>query len=134
MKIETNVITVNQGVEKVFSLISDLNNYKVLFPEEKIKNWESSSDSCSFLIKGMSAIQMDIKKRNENDSVEIVSGKTAPFKFNIKIQLEASQEQVNLTALQLTFDADVNPFMKMMVEKPLTNFFNSMVEQVPNHL
>ncbi len=132
MKIESKIVEVQQSSENVFNLLKDFNNYESLFPEEKIKNWKSSEDNCSFMIKGMSNIEMKIKNRQEFDSIHIISGSEAPFKFDINIQIEASKDQENLTAIQLTFEADINPFMKMMVEKPLTNFFNTMVEGVPS--
>lgn len=33
----------------------------------------------------------------------------------------------NTSTLNLHFDADLNPFLKMMAEKPLTNFLNLLV-------
>ena len=33
------------------------------------------------------------------------------------------------TKLKLTFDADLNPFLKMVAEKPLTNFLNLLVDK-----
>ena len=31
--------------------------------------------------------------------------------------------------LKLVFDADLNPFLKMVAEKPLTNFLNLLVDK-----
>lgn len=128
--IETDIVTLNQSDEAVFNLLKDLNNYQALFPEDRIKNWTSTESSCSFLIKGMSTIEMDIKSLNPNSSVQLKSGTQAPFKFDINIVIEASKEEENLTAIQLIFNADMNPFVKMMVVKPLTAFFNNLVHSV----
>lgn len=128
--IETDIVTLNQSDEAVFNLLKDLNNYKALFPEDRIKNWTSTETSCSFLIKGMSTIEMDVKNLTPNSSVKLKSGGQAPFKFDIDIVIEASKEEANLTAIQLVFNADMNPFVKMMVVKPLTAFFNNLVHSV----
>jgi carbon monoxide dehydrogenase subunit G len=132
--IETEVVEIKKSDEEVFHFLSDFNNYEKLFPEEKIKNWKSDEGNCSFLIKGMSVIEMAIQNRSQFDTITIKSGLKSPFKFNIEIKIEASKEIECLTAIQLTFTADINAFMKMMVEKPLRNFFNDMVKSVPSQL
>lgn len=129
-KIETDIVTLNQTDESVFNLLKDLRNYENLFPEDRIKNWKADETLCSFLIKGMSNIEMRIKSLNPHSSVKIKSGNQAPFQFDLEIIIEASKEKENLTAIQLVFEGDMNPFVKMMVVKPLTAFFNNLVHSV----
>lgn len=133
MKIESDIVKLNVTADKVFNFLSDFNNYEPLFPQEKVKNWKSSEKDCSFLIKGMSVINMEIKRLSPETKVEIASGREAPFKFNIQIDVEYSEE-LGQTAVQLTFEADVNSFMKMMIERPLSNFFNTMVNNLPQEV
>lgn len=132
--IETDIVKVSSSDEAVFNLLKDLRNYEVLFPQEKVKNWKATETDCSFLLKGMSTIEMEVKSVSEFNSVELKSGSQAPFKFNIAITIEASKSEENLTALQLVFNADINAFLKMMVEKPLTAFFNKLVHSVEDHI
>jgi hypothetical protein len=54
-------------------------------------------------------------------------GKT-PFKFTLNIYL--SEKENNKCDAHIIFDGDINPFMKMMVEKPLTEFFNGLVKRL----
>ena len=51
----------------------------------------------------------------------------SPFKFTLNLFL--SEHDTNCKA-HLVFDGDINPFMKMMVEKPLTEFFNDLVTKL----
>ena len=48
-----------------------------------------------------------------------------PFTFDLDINLK--EEADNQTEVSMIFNGDINPFMKMMVEKPLRNFFNFLV-------
>ena len=41
MTIESNKEEINKPISNVFDYLSDLNNYEVLFPQDKIENWKS---------------------------------------------------------------------------------------------
>ncbi len=129
MKIESKKATVNTSAEKAFSFISDFNNFQNLLPKDKVSDYQSTADSCSFNINGMATISMRIKNRVPNSKLEVVSDGKNPFNFSLTILLE-EQTESSCEAV-IIFDADVNPFVKMMVETPLTNFFNMLSEKLP---
>lgn len=129
MKIESKKATVNTSAEKAFSFISDFNNFQNLLPKDKISDYQSTTDSCSFNINGMATISMRIKNRVPNNKLEAVSDGKNPFNFSLTILLEEKTEST--CEVVIVFDADVNPFVKMMVETPLTNFFNMLSEKLP---
>jgi carbon monoxide dehydrogenase subunit G len=124
MKLETPIKTISASSEVVFAYLSDLNNLESMMPEQVI-NWKSDKDSCSFTIKGMSDMQLVIKDRIPNTQVVMASASNKPFSFTLSsiIAPEGDQSQV-----KLVFDGDVNPFLKMMIEKPLSNFFNLLLD------
>lgn len=124
MKIESNKEVINTPINNVFNYLSDLNNYEVLFPQDKIENWVSSNDECSFKIKGATVIDFKITERNEDKSIVLNSGIKSPFKFTLTIFIE-DIDGAKTIAFNL-FDAKVNAFLKMMIEKPLTNLFNHL--------
>ena len=57
----------------------------------------------------------------------ITSFGKVPFTFNLDILLE--EQSADQTHIQMIFKGDINAFMKMMVEKPLRNFFNMLVDK-----
>jgi hypothetical protein len=129
MKIESKKAIVNTSAEKAFNFISDFNNFKNLLPDDKISDYQSTSDSCSFNINGMANISMRIKSRFPNSKLEVVSDGKNPFNFLFTILLDEKTE--NSCEAVIIFEADVNPFVKMMIETPLTNFFNMLSEKLP---
>jgi hypothetical protein len=129
MKIESKKAIVNTSAEKAFNFISDFNNFKNLLPNDKISDYQSTSDSCSFNINGMANISMRIKSRVPNSKLEVISEGKNPFNFLLTILLD--EKTVNTCEAVIIFDADVNPFVKMMIETPLTNFFNMLSEKLP---
>jgi carbon monoxide dehydrogenase subunit G len=120
-KIETKKVEVNQSREEVFKFLSDFDNFEKLMPSTVTK-WNSTSTECSFTLNGMATIGMAIKGSVPPSTINIVSHGKNPFEFTLRIDLEEAPE--NKTFVQLFLEAEINPFLKMMVEKPLEGFFN----------
>lgn len=129
MKFETDNVVVKASKEKLNAFLSDLNNFKQLMPDS-VSNWESTTDTCTFKISGMANIGLAVKEKTP-DRIDLVSHGEVMFPYNMSILLNGVSE--NETESKLTFSGDVNPFMKMMVEKPIQNFFNYLVHKVQKH-
>ena len=121
--IETDKVEINSSAEDIFKFLSDINNLEQLMPDQVV-NWESADDECSFTIKGMGNIGMRIVEKIPISEVKIVSTKGA-LKFDLNCLIEKVNDDKCNT--QLILEADLNPMMKMMVEKPLGKFFNLLV-------
>ncbi len=129
-KIESKEVTINEKSSTLSKFLGNLNNLQKLMPEDKISDWESDEDSCRFQIKGLAKIGM---RKTSEDSSKVVmesEGKN-PFDFTLTINLD---EKGDDTTAKILFDGKMNPFMKAMVEKPLTNFFNMLADKLAaNH-
>lgn len=127
MKIESKKVNVPAGSEKVFKYITDLNNFKNLLPQDRISDWESTETYCSFKVQGTATIDLNLKDSTEFDHVLLESGSKSPFPFTLNIYLSGNSDE---TAVYQIMDADVNPFLKMMVQKPLTNLFDYIADKL----
>ena len=125
-RIESDKTLINKSQSEIFLFLSDFNNYKLLMPEQVV-DWKATSDNCSFTIKGMASLGMKIKEKKPNTEIIIEKYGKAPFNFELHCIILSSIEDPNQSYLQLFFDADLNPFLKMMAEKPLKNFLNLLV-------
>jgi len=129
MIIESNRQLVNKNSGLVFQFLSNLNNYQTLFPEDKIENWNAAEDFCTCKIKGLSDIGLKRVATTPNSLIYLDSYGKSPIKFTLNIYLSEVNE--NQTEIHLVFEgSSINPFMKMMLEKPLTEFFNSFINKV----
>lgn len=124
-RIESDKSVINKPQSEVFSFLSNFNNFKQLMPEQVI-DWNSSETECSFTIKGMASLGMKISDKKPETEIKIIRNGKAPFDFELYCMIEPSDNHNNCS-LQLFFDADLNPFLKMMAEKPLKNFLNILV-------
>lgn len=125
--IDTEKKISKNSIDTLYAFLFNMNNFEKLMPADKIEKWESSEDQCEFTIKGMARIGLKREESQEPDWIKLNSFGKVPFNFDLKINLESISEDE--TNAQIHFEGDINPFMKMMVEKPLKNFFNMLVDK-----
>lgn len=121
LTIDTGFKTINAPVNQVFDFLSNVDNLKELMPEQVI-NWSGDAESCRYTIKGMADIGMRMQTREPYQTLLIKSDGKVPFEFSLNIKLESATE--NQCKVKLLFEADMNMMLRMMAEKPLSNFFN----------
>ena len=125
-KLESDKVTLNKSAKEVYDFLSDFNNFRQLMPEQVV-NWQSTSDECSFTIQGMATLGMKIVEKKPNSLIKIIKNGSAPFDFTLSCLID---ESIQPCSIQLVFDVDLNPVMKMMAAKPLTNFLNILVTKL----
>lgn len=130
LKFETDHVVVKASQKELFAFLSDLNNFEQLMPDS-ISGWQSTSENCSFKISGMATIGLAFKSKTPDSRLEIQSYGDVMFPYEMSVDLTPVSETE--TEAKLAFSGDVNPFMRMMVEKPIQNFFNYLVHKVQKH-
>jgi len=128
-KIESNKVTVNANQSTVFTFLTDFNNIKSLLPQDKISEWTSTEDACSFKIQNAAVIPLVKDSTVPTEKINIISGPKAPFPFKLVVFIEKIEGTETCIAY-FNFDGEINAFLKMMVVKPLTNLFNYMAEKL----
>ncbi|MDD2511670.1 MAG: SRPBCC family protein [Proteiniphilum sp.] len=103
----------------VFRVLSDLRKLervKDRIPGDKISEFSFDQDSVSFRVDPIGKVTFLVEEREPNKLVKFKSDKL-PFNMFLWIQLVAKGEKD--TRLRMTVRADLNPFIKGMVEKPM---------------
>ncbi len=126
-KIESEKVEVNNSAENIFNYLSDFNNFQKLMPPQ-VTNWTSTTEDCSFTINGMATIGMKIIDKTPFTKITISSNGKVPFEFKLFVLL--TETGANNCIGQLVFESELNMMMKMMVEKPLGNFFNMLAQKM----
>ncbi len=125
--IKSEVVTINASPEKVYTFLSDLRNYELLLPRDSVSEWSAEESYCSFKIQQTYKIELHLSGGEEFTVLKLTSGSGSPVKFTLDVGLK---DETSQTIAQLICNADVNPFLKMMVEKPLKNLFNYMADRM----
>ena len=127
LNIKSEKVLLSKKISVYHQFLCDLNNYRNLFPKDKISNWKSDENFCSLRVQNVYTLEM-IKDSVSENCIEIKSGKSSPFKFNLKISLE---EDINKKcSAQINCNVNLSPALKLMVGKPLNELFNFMAEQI----
>ena len=127
--LESDIVEIENSAANVFTFLSDFNNFQSMMPST-VTNWRSTAATCSFTLSGMATIGMRIVEKTPVDRIKIHSEGKVPFEFELEVSINSKGE--NKCTGQLIFDSDMNPMMKMMVEKPLSGFFNILAGKMKN--
>lgn len=115
----SEIKAIPQNEDRIFAMLSDLSNLervKDRIPQDKIKDFEFDSDSCSFAVNPVGKITFQIVEREPNKTIKFTTTKS-PVPLLLWIQLKQVAEMD--TRMRLTVRAELNPFIQQMVSKPL---------------
>ena len=129
LKIQSEEVTSKANIVQVHTFLTDLNNFKYLFPKDKISDWVSNKDKCSLKIQKMYTLELE-KVEVKADYIKLSSGENASIKFDMKINL--TEVNAENTTAQILCNIDINPILKAMVSKPLNELFNYMANKIEN--
>jgi len=125
MNLEGRKIIVNKSASELAGMLKNPEDYKDLMPEG-LQSFEAREDGFKFGLKGMPEIALKID--NVSDKEVVLKSASSNLDFALTGSMNALNE--NQTEVQLLFEGKFNPFIKMMVEKPLQNFINSLTDKI----
>lgn len=127
-KFESKVGKINSDEQHIYSFISNFNNFKQFIPADKVKDFKSTEDNCSFSVTGIGNIGLKILEKVPTNTIKITGEGMSDQTFVFWVQLKGLS--VNDTRIKFTLKANLNPMIKMMASKPLQNFLDKLVESM----
>ena len=118
-KFESSVKFVPYSQQAVYDNISDLRNLEKVrdrVPEDKISDFTFDEDTVSLNVPPVGEIKRRVVDREEPKCVKFKAVQS-PVPFNVWVQVLPVDEQN--AKMKVTVGAELNPFIKSMVEKPL---------------
>ena len=118
-KFESSVKQVPYSQQAVYNNISDLRNLEKVrdrVPEDKVQGFSFDADTVSINVAPVGELKLRICDREEPQCVKFETVQS-PVPFNVWVQVLPVDE--NSSKMKVTVKADLNPFIKGMVEKPL---------------
>ncbi len=126
-RIESKHVEIARPAQEVYTFLQDMNNFQQLLPQERISDFKSDGSSCSFKVAGAATIGLQLDGGSPPDHVRLKSTERSPFPFTLDVHLAGSN---GATKAYQVFEADLNPFIKMMVEGPLKNLFDHIADKM----
>ena len=118
-KFESSIRQINFPQQVVYQGLSNLDNLSKIqdrIPEDKANDLTFDNDSVSINVPPVGKITMRIVDREEPKTIKFETVES-PLPFNFWIQLLPVTE--TSCKMKLTLKAELNPFIKGMVSKPL---------------
>lgn len=122
--ITSNTHSTQASLASLFDFLSNFKNFSGILPEDKIDNFQYSEDHCSFNIQGITPMTVRIKEQKAGEYILFSSEGLAKFNFLLRAQFIGQPATTGQCRIEL--QADLNPFIKAMAEKPLTALVNTM--------
>ena len=113
-------VDVNLNAEALFNKLSNLNNLQSILPSQ-ITDFESKEESCSFKMGGMPKITLVIAEKTPHCKI-ILQAENSQIPFSLECNISENGKKSKAI---LEVNAELNMMMKMMMQKPLTNFLNA---------
>lgn len=116
---ESSIRQIDYPQERVYALLSDMNNIdkvKDRIPEDKASGLTFDANSIG-INTPMGAVKLVIVEREAPKCIKFETAES-PLPFNFWIQILPVSETTS--KMKLTIKAELNPFIKGMVSKPLT--------------
>jgi hypothetical protein len=118
-KFESSVKLIPYSQQAVYNNISDLRNLEKVrdrVPEDKVQDFSFDQDTVSLNVAPVGELKLRICDREEPKCIKFETVQS-PVPFNVWVQVLPVDE--NSSKMKVTVKAELNPFIKSMVEKPL---------------
>lgn len=125
MNLEGRKIIVNKSSKDLSELLKSPENYKEFMPDG-LQKFETREDGFKFGLQGMPEIALKIDE--VTDEKAVLRSASSSLDFTLTATLRPLNE--TQTEAQMLFEGKFNPFIKMMVEKPLQNFINALTDKI----
>ncbi len=127
-KFESSVKMIAAPQEAVFEKLSDFRNFESMkdnIPQDKVKDLQFDADSLSFEMPPVGKITLVIVEKEPCKCIKFGTT-TSPLPFNLWIQIVPTSDHT--CKIKLTAGMELNPFMKVMVQKPLQEGLEKMAD------
>ncbi|UTW60778.1 hypothetical protein KFE98_12045 [bacterium SCSIO 12741] len=128
--IKSDAVTVVAPFETLRTHLENLNHYETLMTSDRIVDWQSTEDTCSFTVQGMTSIGMKREGTGLDSGIHLVSHGKNPFEFTMDILIRSVNDES--CEVEVSFDGKMNFMIQTMASTPLKNLFNMMVNNLAN--
>ncbi len=119
-KFESSIKQIPYPQQAVYAMLSNLENMEKVrdrLPEDKLQGLRFDRDTISVSAPPVGQVSLRIVERDEPKCIKFAT-EQSPVPFNLWIQVLPVTE--SSSKMKLTIKAELNPFIKGMVQKPLT--------------
>jgi ribosome-associated toxin RatA of RatAB toxin-antitoxin module len=123
MNLESPKVTVGKSAQELFDLLSNVQNFEKLMPENIAKFEVIGDDAFIFGLKGMPEIKLKMKEKVPPNKI-VLGAASDKLPFTLVANINAITD--NSSDVKLDFEGDFNPMMAMMIKGPIGKFIETL--------
>jgi hypothetical protein len=127
---ESKHVQVTANLADIHAFLQKMENIQLLLPKDKISNWSCTDTSCTFKIQNVytfTLIRTESKLEESEAYTTFATSEDSPFSFTLKAIIQRNNSGCNCYQ---SCNANINPFMEMMVKAPLQSLFDYMADRL----
>jgi hypothetical protein len=113
---------------EVFNFVTDIRNFEQFIQKNTINDWRAMRESCSFNVSMIGSVSINLSEKEYNKKV-VYKG-DAINKNDFYLELTISDNLNDNAGVRISLDADLNPVLKMMAAKPISQFLEMVISQM----
>ena len=118
------------GANKAYAFITDFRNFGKFANNNNISDWQAEKESCSFNVVMLGAV--NIKLAEKEETRKVVYHGTAAGNIDFTVTVHLSDNDAELSKINVNLSAYFNPVMKMMADKPVRMFLDMLISEIEN--
>ena len=127
MRLETPTKSINTSSKELYLFLEDVKNFEKLMSENISKFELLSDDKFVFALKGMPEIVLKMKEKTPYERLVLSSASDkVPFTLTANI----NENSKDSSEVNLIFEGEFNAMMGMMIKGPITNFINTLTDNM----
>ena len=127
MNLESPKVSVEKSAQELFDLLSNVQNFEKLMPENIAKFEVIGDDAFIFGLKGMPEIKLKMKEKVAPNKIVLgAASDKLPFTLVSNIDSVSASE----SAVQLQFEGEFNAMMAMMIKGPISKFIETLASNM----
>ena len=130
--IESKQGKIAASAETVYNFLSDFRNLDSLIPADKVQDWTSTEETCSFSVPQAGNIQLKLTEKEPFKLIRVEPEGSGIMGMGFSLFIQMMEAGEMDTRIKLTFRAEMNPMIKMMVAGPLKKGLDQIVDTVEN--
>ncbi len=123
MNLESPKVSVQKSAQELFDLLSNVQNFEKLMPENIAKFEVIGDDAFIFGLKGMPEIKLKMKEKVAPNKI-VLGAASDKLPFTLVANINAITD--NSSDVKLDFEGDFNPMMAMMIKGPIGKFIETL--------
>lgn len=114
--------------DEIYNFVTDIRNFEQFIPDGQISSWHADRDSCSFhvSIAGMVSVRLSEKLPYS----KVVFNGDALKQNDFTLTLNIRSASTDAAEIKILLEAELNPLLKMVASKPVTQFLEILVVEM----